>query len=595
MAEKQKSVVEEKRKEPIAVELAKRQREVSVSEFFEKNRHLLGFDNKRKALLMTVKEAVDNSLDACEEAGILPELSVEMIDLGNDRFRVIIEDNGPGIVKKQIPNIFAKLLYGSKFHSMKQARGQQGIGISAAVLYSQLTTGKPAKITSKISPKSPAQYYELHIDTQHNNPEIVKEEAVEWAKEHGTRIELDLEAAYQKGSQSVDEYLKQTAIANPHTTIIYTTPKAEQIIFARATEEKPVQAKEIKPHPAGVELGILLKMLKATAARSLQGFLTEEFSRVGPGTAKEICENAALLPATKPHEMSREQAEQLMRGIAGTKLIAPPTDCLSPIGEELIEKGLKKEINAEFYCSVSRTPAVYRGNPFIIESGVAYGGDLPKESRSTLLRFANRVPLLYQEGACATTDAISEMNWKSYSLQQSGNSIPVGPLVIMVHMASVWVPFTSESKEAIAHYEEIIREIKLALQECGRKLAVYINRKKHIQYESAKRGYIETYIPHVGIALKELLALKDSDIAKVESQLKEILEKKRGKLEKIEMENLEYDQSFAAIGREADVSQSSEPLSAEAVNKETKAKVPEAKGKASDKKEEKAKSKKQAK
>ncbi len=551
MAEKQKIVVE--RKEPIAIELAKKQREVSVSEFFEKNRHLLGFDSKKKALLMTVKEAVDNSLDACQEAGVLPEVSVEIFDMQNDRFKVIVEDNGPGIVKKQIPNIFAKLLYGSKFHSMIQARGQQGIGISAAVLYSQLTTGKPAKITSKISPKNPAQYYELHIDTQHNKPEIVKEETVNWVKDHGTRIELDLEAAYQKGSQSVDEYLKQTAIANPHVTIIYTNPKAEQIIFARATDQIPVQAKAIKPHPYGVELGMLLKMLKATHARTLQSFLTEEFSRVGSQTAKEICENAALLPNSKPSQMTREMAEKLMKGIQETKLIMPPTDCLSPIGEELLEKGLRKEINAEFFCATSRQPAVYRGNPFILECGVAFGGDLPKEERATIFRFANRVPLLYQEGACAITEAVTETNWKPYGLQQSGNSIPIGAIVISVHMASVWVPFTSESKEAIAHYEEIIKEIKLALQECGRKLAVYINKKKHIQYESAKRGYIETYIPHVGMALKDLLGLKDSDKAKVELMLKEILEKKRGKLEKIEIENLEYDESFASIGKEEQI------------------------------------------
>ncbi len=550
MAEKHKSVVENIRNEPIAIELAKKQREVSVSEFFEKNRHLLGFDNKRKALLMTVKEGVDNSLDACEEAGILPEVNVEIFDMDNDRFKVIVEDNGPGIVKKQIPNIFAKLLYGSKFHTLKQNRGQQGIGISAAVLYSQLTTGKPAKVISKISPKNPGEYYELLIDTQHNKPEIVKEETTEWARDHGTKIELDLEASYQKGSQSVDEYLKQTAIANPHVTIIYTNPKAEQIIFARATEEKPLQAKEIKPHPYGVELGLMLKMLKATQARTLQGFLSEEFSRVGHGTAKEICQNASLLSSTKPHEISREMAEKLMKGIRETKLISPPTDCLSPIGEELLEKGLKKEINAEFFCSTSRQPDVYRGNPFIVECGLAFGGDLPKEERATIFRFANRVPLLYQEGACVITEAITGTNWKSYGLQQSGNSIPIGPIVISVHIASVWVPFTSESKEAIAHYDEIIKEIKLALQECGRKLSVYINKKRHIQFESAKRGYIETYIPHIGIALKELLALKDSDKTKVELMLKELLEKKRGKLEKIEIENLEYDKSFAAIGKD---------------------------------------------
>ena len=179
-----------------AHEMAKLQREIGVAEFFAKNRHLLGFDNKRKALLTTVKEAVDNSLDACEEAAILPEISVEMVDMGNDRFRVIVEDNGPGIVKKQIPNIFAKLLYGSKFHRLRMSRGQQGIGISASVMYSQLTTGKASKIVSKIHPKEPANYYELQIDTQKNKPEILKEATLDWNKEHGTRIELDLEGTY---------------------------------------------------------------------------------------------------------------------------------------------------------------------------------------------------------------------------------------------------------------------------------------------------------------------------------------------------------------------------------------------------------------
>src|SRR3990167_1161558 len=223
--------------ETLAHELAKRQKEISVAEFFTKNRHLLGFDSKRKALLMTVKEAVDNSLDACEESNDLPEIQVEIIELGEFKYRVAIEDNGPGIIKDQIPNIFAKLLYGSKFHTLKQNRGQQGIGISAAVLYSQLTTGKTAKITSKISPKLPASYYELNIDTQKNEPKITKEEVVEWKKERGTRVEIDLEAEYMKGRQSVDEYLKQTAVINPHVTIIYTNPKSEQIIYARATDK----------------------------------------------------------------------------------------------------------------------------------------------------------------------------------------------------------------------------------------------------------------------------------------------------------------------------------------------------------------------
>jgi len=536
-----------------AIELAKGQRDIGVAEFFSRNRHLLGFDNKKKALLTTIKEAVDNSIDACEEAGILPEIQVEVIDMKNDRFRVIVEDNGPGIVKKQIPKIFAKLLYGSKFHRLKMSRGQQGIGISASVMYGQLTTGRSAKIVSKIAPTEPANYYELRINTQKNTPEISKQAMMDWPKEHGTRIELDIEASYQGGYQSVDQYLKETAIINPHVTIVYTTPKAQQIIFPRATEQMPKEAKEIKPHPYGVELGVLMSMLKFTEFRTLQAFLTNEFSRVGAGTAKQICENAAILPNTKPKRISREQAEKLVHGIKKTKIIAPPTDCISPIGKGNIEKGLRKEINAEFYCSSTRPPSVYRGNPFIIEAGIAYGGEQDREGTVNLMRFANRVPLLYQQGACAVTKSIIGTNWRPYGLSQSQNSIPVGPCTILVHMASVWVPFTSESKEAIAHYPEIVKELKLALRECGRMLGSYVNKKRRVSDEFKKRSYIEKYIPHVADALQEILGKKSVDKEKVERLLKEMLEQHRGKIEDLDFDpkkNVDYDEKLAKIGKE---------------------------------------------
>ncbi len=488
-----------------AEDLAKKQREISIAEFFEKNRHLLGFDNPRKALLTTVKEAVDNSLDACEEARLMPEINVEIIKLEGKRFRIIIEDNGPGVVKKQIPKIFAKLLYGSKFFKLSQSRGQQGIGISAAVLYGQLTTGKPATILSKVGKGEKAHLFKLKIDTHTNNPDIIDEQEQEWEhKEHGVRIELDLDGEYLKGRQSVDEYLKQTAIINPHATIIYTNPDAQQVIYSRVAKELPAETKEIQPHPYGVEIGRLIKMLEATESRTLQAFLTTEFSRVGLGGGQEICENAKLLPNTKPVDMSREMAEALYQGIQQTKIIAPPTDCLSPIGADLIEKSLKKEINAEFYCAVTRPPEVYRGNPFQVEVGIAYGGEQSKEELIALLRFANRVPLLYQPGACAFTKSVVGTNWKPYGLQQSNGSLPSGPVTMLLHIASVWVPFTSESKEALAHYPEIIKEIKLALQEAGRKLQAYVNKKVRVQNQLERANLFERYIPEVADALARL-------------------------------------------------------------------------------------------
>ncbi len=519
----------EAKKEVIAAhDMAKKQREISVSEFFTKNRHLLGFDNPSRALLMVVKEGVDNSLDACSEARIIPDIHVEIKKLAEDRFNVIIEDNGPGIVKEQIPKVFGKLLYGSKFHRQRQSRGQQGLGISAACLYSQLTTGKSMLILSKIHPKKPAHYFELKIDTAKNEPLIVKDEVKDWPKDHGTRIEVELIGKYQKGRQSVDEFLKEAAIVNPEAEITYITPDNEKIIFRRVTNQLAPLAKEIMPHPYGIELGTLISKLAETSARSLQGFLTSEFSRIGPGTAKEMCEKAGLKPDQKPKSLTAEQAEKLFRSMQEVKVIAPPTDCLSPIGAELLEKGLRKEIPADFYVTTSRSPVVYRGFPFTIEVGIAYGGQQDKESQIKLMRFANRVPLLYQQGACAITEAVTDISWKPYGLNQSGNNLPTGPAVIIVHMASVWVPFTSEAKDAIAHYDEIIKEIKLALQECGRKLNAYINKHVRAQEQREKIDLFEKYIPELANALSNLTSDK-----------KEVLQEKLKKLLKKELPTLE--------------------------------------------------------
>jgi DNA topoisomerase-6 subunit B len=518
--------------------MAAKQRDISVSEFFAKNRHLLGFDNPRKALLTTIKEAVDNALDACEEAGILPDVDVVVtpVDGREDRFRVVVEDNGPGIVQAQIPKIFAKLLYGSKFHRLRMSRGQQGIGISAAGMYGQLTTGQPVRITSRVSGKKPAHFCEVAIDTQHNRPDILKEEDVDWnGKPRGTRIEIELEAKFQKGKQSVDEYLAQTAIANPHVRIRYVDPTGQETVFERATKKLPEQTKEIKPHPYGVELGVLIKMLRATSSRKISAFLAGDFSRVSPRTAREICQKAGIDPAVAPDRVAVEDADRLLKAIRETKIMAPSTDCISPIGEELILKGLQKEIQADFYTSVTRSPSVYRGNPFQIEIGLAYGGKVQGSAdgeevieQARVLRFANRVPLLYQQGGCAITKAIVGTDWKGYGLSQPKGALPLGPVVILVHMASVWVPFTSESKEAIAHYPEIVREIKLGLQECGRRLSAFVRKRRRIEDEEKKRSYIQKYIPELVLALKEILKFSDVEAKRTERDLKTVLEKVRG-------------------------------------------------------------------
>jgi len=608
--------------------MAAKQRSISVSEFFAKNRHLLGFDNPRKALLTTVKEAVDNSLDACEEAGIAPEIWVNITQTEPDRYQVSIQDNGPGILKKQIPLIFGKLLYGSKFHRLRMSRGQQGIGISAAGMYGMLTTGKPVKIVSKLSIRKPAHYYELQIDTKTNNPQILnnrgdgldipagekgraimEKKKIEWEAfypvpkvepstsddEHaegetetreapapvevrsGTRVTLEIEAKYQRGRGSVDEYLEMTAIANPHVTLHYTDPEGTLHTYARSTDQLPPEAKEIKPHPYGVELGRLVTMLKELKEGTITQFLTSSFSRVSPAVARRICETAEVSTRSSVKKISRDEADKIYKAIQQTKIKAPSTDCIAPIGEELLLKGLHQVVPGEFYVAATRPPSVYRGNPFQIECALAYGGQNAaqkvsiellerlieetdartlrqflmntfdglgsdsaekimkagefgsRQSPSKLkqaeierlhdsmknvnvsdgqamqvLRYANRVPLQFKMRDCAITQTVMEMNWRSYGLSQSRSNLPSGPVRVMVHVASVWVPFTSESKEAIAHYDEIQKEIRLGLQTVGRKLGMFLRRRQQVKKEGERRNVFVRYLGEVAQAVSDL-------------------------------------------------------------------------------------------
>jgi DNA topoisomerase-6 subunit B len=629
MAEKEK----QPRRRATAESMAATQRDISVSEFFAKNRHLLGFDNPRKALLTAVKEAVDNSLDACEEAGIIPELWVHMEAAGPNRFKVGIQDNGPGIVKKQIPLIFGKLLYGSKFHRLRMSRGQQGIGISAAGMYGMLTTGKPVKIISITSLKKPAHYFEIQIDTKRNQPEIVNgrgegeeipsgdkgqryiaEHGIEWVAsypapdEHskhdkevksGTRVTIELEGRYVRGRGSVDDYLEQTAIANPHVTIHYLDPENHETTYARSTGQLPPEPREIKPHPYGIELGRLVTMLKDTTGGTMAQFLSDSFSRVSPAVAKQICDAAKISARANPKRIGRQEADALYQAIQTTKISAPATDCISPIGEPLILKGLHQQVPGEFFCAATRPPAVYRGNPFLIEVGLAYGGASPtqkvnletltdllsesdarsvrqfllttfdgigaagaerimsearmgaRQSPSKLkkdeiaqlhgamknvnlsegqsmqvLRYANRVPLQFQPAACAITQSVIANNWRSYGLSQSRGQLPSGPVTIMVHMASVWVPFTSESKEAIASYPEVTKELRLGLQAVGRKLAMYLNQRKRVKQEGERREIFLRYLGEVATAVSAIKGYGDGKKKDLYGQLLGVAKRK---------------------------------------------------------------------
>jgi DNA topoisomerase-6 subunit B len=553
-----------------AESMAARQRDISVSEFFAKNRHLLGFDNPRKAVLTTVKEAVDNSLDACEEAGILPEIAVILEDLEpnrpatakSSRYRITVIDNGPGIVRKQVENIFGRLLYGSKFHRLKMSRGQQGIGISAAGMYGLITTGRPMTIFTKPKAGQPTHHIELAMNTKTNRAEVTFDKEVKEFPPRrfrdmsagtkalaeqggfltdsefptGTSVSIELDGKYQRGRGSVDEFLELTAIANPHARIVFVPPtrvtedeepdvllEAEAtaaakatvttetngvVVFPRGVQELPPETREIQPHPKGIELGILLQMLKdyelAEKGGTLYNFLQDRFCRVSPATASSMCEAIGVTSRAKAGDIEPPQAEKLYKVFQESRLAPPPTDCLAPIGVRQLLAGMLKGVRAEFYSASSRSAEVYRGRPFQIEAAIAFGGELPADESARVIRFANRVPLLFQQSACSSFKAVTETAWKNYSLQQPRGALPVGPLVIMIHMASVWVPFTSESKEAIADYDEIRKEMKLALMECGRKLGTYLRKRQKMRREGERRDVFERYIGEISKAIHEV-------------------------------------------------------------------------------------------
>jgi DNA topoisomerase VI subunit B len=484
-----------------AQDLAKKQKEISVAEFFERNKHILGFGNQTRALITSVKEGVDNSLDACEEVNILPDLYVEIKNHSDGDCKIIIEDNGPGVVKNQIPHIFGRLLYGSRFHAIRQSRGQQGIGISAVVLYGQLTTGKHAKVISKVEEDRPAFILEIAINTNKNRAEIISRDTTHWDKPTGTRIEVDIAADIKRGKKYVYEYLQSTSIVNPHAKITYKEPDETIHVFERTSEQMPKKSIEIKPHPYGVELGTLIKMAKHTKSRQLNSFLKTEFSSMGDRTTNMAIQKAGLEKNLNPKQMSREQFLALHNAFKKVKIMSPSTDCLSPIGETLIKRSLKhetQEISPEFIITASRPSSVYSGNPFQIEVGLVYGGNLPKDESVKILRFANRVPLLYQQGGCVITSAISSIDWRRYGLSQpSGKGIPVGPAIFLAHVSSTQIPFTSESKEAISDVEEIENEVKLAFRECARKVQKHINKKVRRAKTREKFDLITKILPEI--------------------------------------------------------------------------------------------------
>ncbi len=602
-----------------AQSMAASQRDISVSEFFAKNRHLLGFDNPRKALL-DHRQGGGRQRPGRLRRGRHParNLGPHPTHSARTATRSACRTTGRASSRRQIPLIFGKLLYGSKFHRLRMSRGQQGIGISAAGMHGLLTTGKPVKIMSKVSSRDPAHYYEIQIDTKRNLPEILngRGEGVEIppndagrqsrsrstassgsTSDHGTRVTIELEARYQRGRGSVDDYLEQTAIANPHVAIHYTDPDDNQKDYARVTEQLPPEPKEIKPHPYGVELGRLVAMLKETKAPTIAQFLVHSFSRVSPDVARRMCDGGEDQHPGEPEEdrpprgrpaLSGDPADEdsrpgdrlhradrrgvdpqgLAAGGAGRVLrrrhaAARPsiaaTRSRSRSGWPTAAASSAHRVSREALAELLEESDARTLRQFLITTFQGLGADaadkilaeanvgtrvspgrlkpadidrlhqalqnvnLSEGQSMNVLRYANRVPLQFQAGACAITQTVMATNWRAYGLSQSRGSLPSGPVTVMVHMASVWVPFTNESKEAIASYPEIQKELRLALQAVGRKLGMFLRRRLRVRHEGERRNLFLRYVGEVATAVSRI---NDADRDKLYDQLLEVAKKR---------------------------------------------------------------------
>lgn len=525
----------------------------SVSEFFRRNAAMLGYTGKVRSLTTLVHEAVTNSLDACEEAGIPPYVRVEVEELGREHYKVVVEDNGPGIPEKYITHVFGKMLAGTKAHRNIQSRGQQGIGISGAVMFAQVTSGKATRVITSTGDDIIEAW--VKIDVEKNEGKIVKKERHPNPKGwRGTRIELEVKnVRYIRSKQGVYWYLKLTAIANPHAHIELIEPDGKLIVFPRSTEEVPKPPVEMKPHPRGVMTDDIYRMSRKTRRNTVRRFLVGEFSRISDKKVDELIEYIAALRLIKteqdknvqeqlykrlaegdvkavlrsfrgytkvvkqvakmmekpPETLTWHEAEEIVEAFKYMKFLAPPTHGLRPIGEENIEKGLTTILKPEFVTAVTRPPKVYSGGiPFQVEVGIAYGGEIP--SGFELMRYANRVPLLFDARACVTTSAARSIDWKRYKVDDPDRA----PLVLMINVVSVHVPYTGTGKQSIASDDDIYNEIRLAIMDAARKLQTYLSGKHRRLYQVKRRKTFEKYVPEIARALSILVGVPEEEVKK---------------------------------------------------------------------------------
>ncbi|MEM2099142.1 MAG: DNA topoisomerase VI subunit B [Candidatus Bathyarchaeia archaeon] len=470
--------------------------EISASDFFYRNRDIAGFTNPSRAIFAAIRELVENSLDAAESLKIPPDIYVRLSFEGEASketqiYKLRVEDNGSGIQPKHIPSAFGQVLYGSKY-KLKQMRGTFGLGGKMAVLYGQITTHQPAYITSSTG-AAKIYSFKLMIDIQRNRPVILDRKVLinknQW---RGTIVEFCLEGDYLRAMPKIIEYFKQTALVNPYANLTFVDPKGRLYKFTRATTTMPEPPKETLPHPYGVDVELLQRLIQVTPYKTMLEFLKYHFHRVGDITAQKFLDFSGLSPSKNPKRLSHEEVVKLMQTLKRFKEFLPPdASCLSPLGEELLKAGIVKELKPEYVAVHQRKPATYAGHPFIIEMGIAYGGEVPKKGSFVIYRFANKIPLLYDEASDVSFKVINSMNWRRYKAS------PDMPIAIVVHICSTKVPYKTVGKEFIADRPEVKREVANALREVGRQLQHFLSRREHVDKERKRLGIFAKYLPKI--------------------------------------------------------------------------------------------------
>lgn len=469
--------------------------QISPADFFYRNRDIAGFTNPSRALYMSIRELVENSLDACEIGEILPLIKIKLTILEEkgetDIYRLYVEDNGIGVDAEHIPRAFATVLYGSKY-SNKQSRGTFGLGGTMALLYGQITTNQPATVIS--SKGKDIHEYKLMIDIVENKPRILDHKVHcnnnNW---RGTIVDFTLEADYQNSKRKIIEYLRETSIANPHATISFIDPKGRLYLFERVVNNAPKPPKEALPHPLGIDAEAMIRLLSETKAKNLFNFLTTNFQKVGAKTAKEILELAGLPLTMNTKKLKHEDVTKLIEAIKKYKNFrAPDASTLSPIGIDFLKAGIIKEFQPEFIEVVQRPPSAYSGFPFIVEVALAYGGKIPISDTYQLYRFANKIPLLYDERADVSWKVVFEkINWNNYKVPKEA------ALAIFVHLCSTRIPYKTVGKEAIADRPEIEREITIAIREAARSLKNHLSKIEKREEKKKRLNIFIKYLPKI--------------------------------------------------------------------------------------------------